>query len=303
MKKALSVLLAAVTIALTVIPCFAADANDDFVGGYNYSITNGEVRIDKYHDVVECEITIPATIEGYPVTSIGESAFYECKKLSGVTVPDTVTEIGRCAFMNCKNLIRITLPDSIERIGTDAFYGTMYSGFEGYYDDQGVLYIGNHLITAIPEKLKGEYKIKEGTICIADEAFDRCNSLTSVIVPDGVRNIGKTAFNSSNPCIESFVLPKSLESVFEDSFYGRTTPCEVYYAGTEEDWKKIEISEPNPDYLSSRPANAFEGANIHYNSTGPEDDSPSFFDKILDSIAAFFQKFVDFFMNIFNKIG
>lgn len=82
-------------------------------------------------------ITIPATIDGYPVTSIkrvnypeatsiiipdsvtsiGEMAFAVCDNLTSITIPDGVTSIGNMAFYECPNLTSITIPDSVTFIG------------------------------------------------------------------------------------------------------------------------------------------------------------------------------------------
>ena len=55
------------------------------------------------------------------VTSIGESAFYDCKSLTSVTIPDSVTSIGSGAFYWCTSLTSVTIPDSVTSIGTLAF--------------------------------------------------------------------------------------------------------------------------------------------------------------------------------------
>ena len=49
-------------------------------------------------------LTIPSTINGYPVTSIGDSVFYYCTNLTSVTIPSSVTSIGSQAFAFCHNL-------------------------------------------------------------------------------------------------------------------------------------------------------------------------------------------------------
>ena len=59
--------------------------------------------------------TIPAG-----VTSIGDSAFLNCYRLTNVTIPKGITEIGNYAFLYC-NLNGITIPDSITNIGSYAF--------------------------------------------------------------------------------------------------------------------------------------------------------------------------------------
>ena len=56
------------------------------------------------------------------VTSIGNSAFYSCKALTGVTISDSVTTIGDYAFCNCFALTSMTIPGSVTSIGNSAFY-------------------------------------------------------------------------------------------------------------------------------------------------------------------------------------
>ena len=52
---------------------------------------------------------------------IGEYAFFMCKSLRSIEIPDSVTNIGESAFSFCKKLISVTIPDSVTRIGEDAF--------------------------------------------------------------------------------------------------------------------------------------------------------------------------------------
>ena len=44
------------------------------------------------------ELVVPAEVAGKPVVSIGNSAFYNCTKLTRITIPDSVTSIGNDAF-------------------------------------------------------------------------------------------------------------------------------------------------------------------------------------------------------------
>ena len=48
-------------------------------------------------------------------------AFYECKSLQQITIPDSVTNIGYEAFYECESLKQITIPDSVTSIGDDVF--------------------------------------------------------------------------------------------------------------------------------------------------------------------------------------
>ena len=115
------------------------------------------------------------------VTEIGDFAFAECMSVSSLTLPDSVKVVGYGAFSDCISLCEITLPDSIERIKDCAFYGTEY-----YVDsknrENGLLYIGNHLIAA-SGAIVGDYVIKEGTLTISDYAFFNCIGLTGITGP------------------------------------------------------------------------------------------------------------------------
>ena len=55
------------------------------------------------------------------VTTIGDYAFYGCKNVTSVTMPDTVTQIGKLAFYGCENLNTLTVPDSVLVVEDYAF--------------------------------------------------------------------------------------------------------------------------------------------------------------------------------------
>ena len=63
------------------------------------------------------ELEIPESVEynsiTYSITSIGEKAFYYCKNLTSVTIPNLVTSIGEDAFSNCEGLVTVTIPESL----------------------------------------------------------------------------------------------------------------------------------------------------------------------------------------------
>ena len=73
-------------------------------------------------------LTIPASVKKdgvtYSVTSLGASAFKNCKKLTKITIGKNVTSIGKSAFAGAKKLKRITVKSSkLKKIGAKAFYG------------------------------------------------------------------------------------------------------------------------------------------------------------------------------------
>lgn len=70
-------------------------------------------------------VTVPATLEGYPVAAIGERAF-EGKDVVAVILPDGLETIGWFAFYGCESLISITVPPSVASIGYGVFDGCTY---------------------------------------------------------------------------------------------------------------------------------------------------------------------------------
>lgn len=88
---------------------------------FKYKIVSGCVTIEKYVGE-DAEVTIPAEIDGYPVTVIGESAFQQsiCKK---IVLPSTVTTVGWFAFYGSSSLAEVTIPASVTSIGYAAFDG------------------------------------------------------------------------------------------------------------------------------------------------------------------------------------
>ena len=113
------------------------------------------------------------------VESIGDNAFQNCSSLTSATIGNNVTSIGSSAFFGCSKLKKIEIPDSVTYIGSKAFDGTAFYNTVKNWED-GVLYCGNHLISAKSDVTK--ITVKASTVSIAAGALDNCKSLKKINV-------------------------------------------------------------------------------------------------------------------------
>ena len=198
---------------------------------WTYQVVNGEAEIygrynlsyDSYIPTIPKStsgaITIPSTLGGYPVTSIGMSAFYDCSNLTSVTIPEGVTSIGPEAFYFCKSLTSVTIPSSVTSIGSYAFNGCT----KLWKDENGVRYESGAKVVLIdvPISMTGEFVVPNTVRFIHSDAFYGCSDLTSVTIPEGVTSIGSSAFYNCSG-LTSVTIPSSVTSIGSYAFYGCT---------------------------------------------------------------------------------
>lgn len=192
------------------------------------------------------------------ITSIENFVFSECYNIQSIKIPNSVTDIGTCAFWDCQKLTNIELPDSVKQINEGAFSDCI--NLINFRMADSVKNIGIEVFSGC-HKLK-EIKLSESLKSIGNNAFYECRSLESITIPDTVTSIGKSAFSECTN-LKKIKLPKSLTTIKLASFKNCealtniTIPVSVItiekfafmncnklatinYAGTKENWEKIE---------------------------------------------------------------
>ena len=144
------------------------------------------------------------------VDAIGNNAFSSNTGITSVTFPITVTQIGEGAFVNTTSLTSITLPSSLSTIGAYAFSG---SAFTSITLPSSLTTIGNY---AFSDTRLTSLTIPGSVISFGLGAFQNTESLTSVVIEDGVTSIPVQAFYGS--ALSSVVLPNTLITIGEEAF-------------------------------------------------------------------------------------
>ena len=141
-------------------------------------------------------IEIPSIYQDKPVTAIAKKAFAGYSILTSVIIPESITSIGESAFSGCFRLTgNLIIPDSVETIENKAFYGC--SKITSVTIGSSVISVGASAFSGCAE-LTGELVIPDSVKMIGESAFGFCQKLTSVTIGSGVTSISSSAFNQSH---------------------------------------------------------------------------------------------------------
>ena len=194
--------------ACALLPLHAAILNE-----LTYTTTDGKVTITDCNKAAAGELVIPETIEGNPVTSIGELAFRDCFHLNNITIPNGVVSIGNQAFTRC-GLVSITIPDSVTSIGREAF---------SYCESVTNITIG------------------DGVTSIGDGAFQYCSRLTLITFQGVAPTVAPNAFKYNGSTTKN----KAVASVSAEALSSFGSPGD--------NWNSLSIQvgdgTPNPGSL------------------------------------------------------
>ncbi|MCD7712775.1 MAG: leucine-rich repeat protein, partial [Firmicutes bacterium] len=212
------------------------------------------------------------------VTSIGMYAFYNCTSLESITIPESVTSIDYMAFYNCSSLTEITFKGDAPGFGEDVFYGVTATAYypasnDTWTEDVMQDYGGSITWVAVTESgvcgdnltwmltsdgtliISGtgdmyDYEhiedednnygtapwfsyfdsitsviIGDGVTSIGSFAFFGCYNMTGITIPDSVTWIGDYAFQSTS--LTSVTIPAGVNSIGYGVFAGCTSLTEI----------------------------------------------------------------------------
>lgn len=161
------------------------------------------------------------------VEEIGDQAFGRCSSLTTVEIPETVKTIGAEAFAECESLTDISLPDGVQYVAPNAFDKCEKLNYTASGEYR---YLGNannpYLYLASVPKTITQANIDERCKIVGN--FSKCENLTNVVIPEGVKTLTNDAFSYCYS-LKSVTLPNSLEMVGASAFYCCTALTEISF--------------------------------------------------------------------------
>ena len=210
---------------------------------WNYYIQGGKAKIyaNENESAIPSstvgDVTIPATLGGYPVSEIGNYAFFSCGSITSVAIPEGVETIGKGAFYNCGSLTNVSIPDSVVQIKEDAFrscnselYDTNTISNIKLVDGWVLGYLSPEIADVKLRNVRGiAYNACENYTCLESleitgnfkhmgrHAFSNCRALQSIVLDAPIETIGDNAFNR---CVKllHIDLPSTLRNIQDSAF-------------------------------------------------------------------------------------
>lgn len=217
MKRTISLIIILALLFLLAVPAMAAETSGNCGSNVKWSYDNGTLTISGFGKMqsyrneevpwISFRDSITNIVVEEGVTSIGEGAFYLCKNLKTVSLPESLRDIFSNAFEGCSALENITLPSNLGYINAYAFayctslksitlpksvYAMSFGAFQGCTSLSSVTFLG--------------------APAMYNKAFADCTALKSITIPEGVTELQYVFCGCTS--LSQVKLPSTLTSLY-----------------------------------------------------------------------------------------
>jgi hypothetical protein len=194
-----------------------------------YTITlSGTVDLDTITEAISSsDVYVTISLEDCEgLASLPDNAFQNCDNLTSIVIPDTVTSIGTGVFDGCTNIESVTLPGTLNQTSIqNALSSLAANSANSSYDIEITNVTTTTQISDIKTAISNSGKYVDLALenctdlpSIPNSAFQNCNKITNIELPDSITTIGNNAFYNCSS-LESISIPSSVTSIGNSAFY------------------------------------------------------------------------------------
>ena len=212
---------------------------------FKYAVNQeGEAVILGYKGY-EAKVVIPETIDGHPITKIGDGAFRAIRHIVEVTMADTIEIIGEEAFRECSSLEKIHLSNGIGKLDPTVFQectalvdvnipDDVIEIKKGTFENSPLktLHLGKNLLDINTKPFyNGEYEKRTGKH-ISSRAIE-----TITVDPDNqqLKSEGSAVFSKDGKVLMGYfgdsigyTVPDGVEKIADYAFEGLALLADIY---------------------------------------------------------------------------
>jgi hypothetical protein len=207
---------------ITIPPAIKVINNRTFIRCYSLKTVDLNEGLEKIGEKSFCRcvalqlIKIPSTVK-----TIRDEAFEGCSGLTRADLNEGLEEIGKQAFRNCTSLFVILIPPTVRAIKDYAFDGCsrLPAGILNGLDERRreiYLYTGQDASDIQRDVIN--VRVHLSVKAIKDRAFKYCEQLTTVILNDGLEQIGEEAFRQCTS-LQHIMIPPTVKAIQRRAFY------------------------------------------------------------------------------------
>ncbi len=206
-----------------VVTVYAWWSEENKAADFGYTISNDGVTLTDYKSL-RAICVVPSYIAGLPVVAVGDETFADCSTVTHIELPESCLSIGKNAFANATKLLKINPIENTAgarpidltgfvSIGEGAFRGC---SFTSVALPDTLTHLSGYLFADCTNLTEVDLTY---ILSVGDGVFMNCTSLSSLILPDGVKSLGDDFFRGCSS-LTTLSLPASVQSLGNGVFAG-----------------------------------------------------------------------------------